>query len=284
MYNNSYTLITGASEGFGKSLALECAQRKMNLILVALPGEELQQLGQFIESEFSVKTVCLAHDLTVKEECQLLLKEVTEKKLSVNMLINNAGIGGTHFFKERDAAFYQKQIELNVTAPTLLIYLFLKILQDNSPSYILNVSSLAGFFCMPMKQVYGGTKSYLLSFSKSLHLELKPKNIFVSTVCPGGMNTTLAQVLQNRSLAGISRWSVMNPEEVARITINKMMQKKEIIIPGYWNRFFLLLNRLLPGTLKEWILLLRMKKTLTKPIPRNRYTNNHTLQTSSFTI
>ena len=284
MHNNSYTLITGASEGFGKSLALECARKGMNLILVALPGEELLQLGKFIENEFPVKTVCLAHDLTIKEECQLLLKEVTEKKLSVNILINNAGIGGTHFFKERDALFYQKQIELNVTVPTLLAYLFLKTLQDNSPSHILNVSSLAGYFCMPMKQVYGGTKSYLLSFSKSLHLELKPKNIFVSTVCPGGMNTTLAQVLQNRSLAGISRWSVMNPEEVARITINKMLQKKEIIIPGYWNRFFLLLNRLLPGTLKEWILLLRMKKTLAKQIPRNRPTNIHTLQTSSFTI
>ncbi len=255
-----YTLITGASEGFGKALALECARRKMNLILVALPGEELFRLGKFIETEFEVSTVCLPHDLSLKEECLLLYKEISDAKLRVNILINNAGMGGTHFFKERDTEFYHKQIELNVAAPTLLTHLFLNDLQQNGPSYILNVSSLAGFFFLPQKQVYGGTKSYLLSFSKSLRLELKDANVFVSTVCPGGMNTTLTLTLQNMNLSGIGRWSVMNPEDAALITIKQMLQKKKVIIPGYWNHIFLVLNKLLPESFKEWLMLLFLKR------------------------
>ncbi len=257
MLKQYYTLITGASEGFGKALALECARRGMNLILVALPGQELLQLGNYIENEFGVKTVCLPHDLTRKEEFGLLLEEVNQRKLEINMLINNAGIGGTHLFKERDDSFYQRQIALNVTAPTLLTYLLLDNLEQSGPSHILNVSSLAGFFFLPQKQVYGGTKSYLVSFSKSLRLELKQKRIFVSAVCPGGMNTTLALVLQNRGLSGISRWSVMNPEDVARITLDKLIRKRIVIIPGFWNRCFILLSKLLPGFVKDMLIMLQ---------------------------
>ncbi len=266
MAKELYTLITGASEGFGKAMALECARRGMNLVLVALPGDELVRLSQFIEREFLVKTICLPHDLTNKEECICLSQEISEKNIRLNCLINNAGLGGTHYFKERDTDFYRRQIELNVIAPTMLTYLLLDNLEQNGPSRILNVSSLAGFFYLPTKQVYGGTKSYLLSFSKSLRSELKSKNVWVSTVCPGGMNTTLLLVLQNRELTGISRWSVMNPEDVAIQAIDGMLRGKQIIIPGYWNRFFLLLNKILPAWLKTSITERKLNRsTASKP-------------------
>jgi short-subunit dehydrogenase len=148
-------------------------------------------------------------------------------------------------------------------APTLLSHLFLDMLEKNSPAHILNVSSLASFFYLPKKQVYGGTKSYIVSFSKSLRRELKSKNINVSTVCPGGMNTTLPLVLQNKNLTGISRWSVLNPEEAAQITIEGMLKKKELIIPGFWNRLFILLDKLLPKWLKEFLTDRQMKKSKT---------------------
>jgi short-subunit dehydrogenase len=252
MHKEYYTVITGASEGFGKALSLECARRGMNLILVALPGDELDQLARFIQQDYAVKTICIAHDLTKKEECYKLLEKINDAGLAVNMLINNAGMGGSHY--------YHRQIELNVVAPTLLTHLFLDNLKQHSPSYILNVGSLAGFFNLPLKQVYGGTKSYIASFSKSLREELRHKNVFVSAVCPGGMNTTLALILQNRSLSGISRWSVMNPEQVATVAIDEMLRKKAVIIPGFWNRFFVLLDKLLPDILKECIISRKMKQ------------------------
>lgn len=260
MTDKTYALITGASEGFGKSLALECARRNMNVILVALPHTGLAQLACYIERNFNIHAFYFEHDLTNKCEYVKLLAEVKEKGLSVSILINNAGMGGTHLFEERDAEYYYRQIELNVLAPTLITHLFLKDLEKNSPAYILNVSSLASFFYLPKKQVYGGTKSYLVSFSKSLRRELKQKNIAVSTICPGGMNTTPMLTLQNRSLKGFGRWSVMNPEEVTRIAINGMLRNKEVIIPGIWNKLFMLLDKLMPKWIKEKITKSQMHK------------------------
>jgi len=253
MRNEYFTLITGASEGFGKALALECASRNMNLILVALPGSALSNLACFIERNYDVKVLFFEHDLSKKEECVNVCKEIKQRELKINVLINNAGMGGTHFFDEKDAEYYYKQIELNVVAPTLLTHCFLQTLEKNSPSHILNVGSLASFFYLPKKGVYGGTKSYLVAFSKSLRRELKSKNVFVSTVCPGGMNTTPALILQNKNMKGLGRWSVMDPEEVARIAVEGMLSKKEVIIPGFWNQLFMIMNKLLPKCYKEML-------------------------------
>jgi uncharacterized protein len=254
MRNKNFALITGASEGFGKALALECATRNMNLLLVALPGSGLSSLACFIERNYDVTVLYFEHDLSKKAECLHLFEIIKQKRLQINVLINNAGMGGTHFFDERDIDYYYKQIELNVVAPTLFTHFFLETLEQNSPSHILNVGSLASFFSLPKKGVYGGTKSYLISFSRSLRGELKSKNVFVSTVCPGGMNTTPTLILQNKNLKGMGRWSVMNPEEVARIAIDGMLAKKEVIIPGFWNSLFMLFDKLLPKWFKEMLI------------------------------
>ena len=268
MRNKNFALITGASEGFGKAMALECAARNMNLVLVALPGSGLSSLSCFIERDYGVTVLFFEHDLSKKEECLLLFQKIKEKKIPLNVLINNAAVGGTHFFEEKDPEYYYKQIELNVVAPTLLTHLFLQTLEKNSPSHILNVGSLASFFFLPRKGVYGGTKSYLISFSKSLRKELKAKNVFVSAVCPGGMNTSPMLIRQNKNMKGLGRWSVMNPEEVAKITIDGMLAGKELIVPGFWNRMFMLFDKLLPKWYKEMLTNRTMKqsKTFDNPV------------------
>ena len=263
MTNELYTLITGASDGFGKALALECASRKMNVILVSLPGTGLSNLASLIEREFEVKAQYFEYDLTVNENYVRLFESIDKNLLRVNILINNAGIGGTHLFTEKDIEFYRRQIELNVMAPTLITHLFIDHLARHNhrgDTHILNVSSLASFFTLPRKQVYGGTKSYLLAFSKSLRRELRHKRIYVSTVCPGGMNTTAIQIMLGRSGAQVSRWSAMDPEDVASIAIDQMLQKKAVIIPGNLNRLALALDRILPGFIKSMITARLMKK------------------------
>lgn len=268
MRNKIFALITGASEGFGKAMALECAGRNMNLVLVALPGSGLSSLACFIERNYNVSVLYFEQDLSKREECLHLFEKIKENKISANVLINNAALGGTHFFEEKDPEFYYKQIELNVLAPTLLTHLFLQTLEENSPSHILNVGSLASFFSLPKKGVYGATKSYLVSFSKSLRRELKAKNVSVSTVCPGGMNTTPMLILQNKNMKGLGRWSIMNPEEVARIAIDGMLAGKELIIPGFWNRMFMLFDKLMPKWYKEILINKTMKqsKAINNPV------------------
>ena len=268
MRNKHFALITGASDGFGKALALECAARNINLVLVALPGSGLKSLCCYIERNFGVTTYYFEHDLSKKEECYELFNEIDRQQIPVKALINNAGIGGTHYFEERDTEFYCKQIELNVVSPTLLTHLFLQTLSQHTPAYILNVSSLASFFYLPKKQVYGGTKSYLVAFSRSLRRELKSRGISVSVICPGGMNTNPQMVFQNLNTHGLGRWSIRNPETVAKIAIDGMLNKKELIIPGFWNKMFMLFDKLLPKWYKEMLTDRSMKeaKTISNPL------------------
>lgn len=260
MHNNCYTLITGASEGLGKALSIECAKRNMNLILVALPGPELFSLANLIKGNYPVQVICIGKDLCRDESCIELYDEVTALNLPVNMLINNAGIGSTVLFEEGSPGLYEKQIRLNVLATTLLTRLFLKTLQRNSHSYILNVGSMASFFYLPKKQVYGATKSFIYFFSKSLRKELGTSNVHVSVLCPGGMNTNLALTLMNKTGNCLSRLSVMNPEEVVPVAIDGLLRGKEVIIPGKMNNFFMLLDKVLPEAIKRIITSQGMKK------------------------
>ncbi|MFI5187632.1 MAG: SDR family NAD(P)-dependent oxidoreductase [Chitinophagales bacterium] len=246
-----YTLITGAGDGFGKALAIECARRNMNLALVALPGPELRNLARFIRKNFSVEVRTFEKDLTKESDCYDLHLQILDMRLQVNTLINNAGIGNTQTFINTSPEFFKQQIRLNVLATTLLTSLFIPELKKYSPSRILNIGSLCSFFYLPKKQVYGATKSFIYFFSKSLRRELKQENISVSVACPGGMNTNFRVSLLNRTGNFFSRLSILNPEEAARIVIEKMLKGKEVIIPGTINRVTTLLDKLLPAFLKN---------------------------------
>ncbi len=266
MPDQKYCLITGASEGFGKALAIECATRKMNLILVALPGAELYHLAEFIRRNYKVAVIAIEKDLTSEDNCMGLFDEVSKMNLEVNILINNAGIGNTHLFSAGSIDFYQKQVQLNVLATTLITRLFLDMLRKNGPSYILNVGSLCSFFFLAKKQVYGATKSFIYFFSKSLRRELEPDGVKVSVICPGGMNTNTSVTFVNRKSGWLSRLAVMNPEDVAPIAMDGLLKGKEVIIPGIVNKIFLLLNYLIPASLKKMITNRQMGTLNSSPI------------------
>ena len=250
---SAYTIITGASEGLGKSLALECAGRNWNLLLVDLPGSRVKNLCAFIKNNYDVEAEAFEHDLTLEKECFSFKEEIESRKLPVNRLINNAGIGGTVPFDEGQARYFEKEILLNTLAATLLTRLFLENLEKNAPAHILNIGSLAAFFELPQKQVYAASKAFLYSFSRSLRHELAPKSISVSIVCPGGINTNIPVTLLNKSGNWLRRTSIMEPEDVARIAIREMLLGKPLIIPGLLNRIFLQLSRLLPPALRQHI-------------------------------
>jgi len=145
-------------------------------------------------------------------------------------------------------------------------------------SYILNTGSLAGFFHLPKKQVYCSTKSYIYTFSRSLKRELIRLNIHVSVLCPGGMNTSIGLTLANKAMPLLNRLSVMDPEEVAPIAIAGLLKKKAVIIPGLLNRWFILMDRLLPEFLKKMII----KNTSNKIDPNSRYNNYYEAKATVF--
>lgn len=281
MPDHCYTLITGASEGLGKFLALECARRQRNLVLVALPGSGLQKLAGYLKKQYSVEVACVEKDLSTEKNCLELCTELKQKGFRINGLINNAGIGGSFGFDEKDTHFYARQIAVNVTAPTLLTRLLLADLRRNAPSVILNVSSMAGFFALHNKQVYGATKSYLFSFSRSLRRELKEDGVSVSVLCPGGMDTRWQLMMEHRMNTNwLCRQSIMHPAAVARIAIDGLLKNKEMIVPGFWNKLFLVWNKIFPGWLTNHLTRYQMRKL--KPIVTP--VNDDTAMTSSIAV
>lgn len=267
MPNKFYTLITGASEGFGKALALECASRNMNLVLVALQGPELNCLENFIKRNYEVDVVCIAKDLCQDDACYEVFCEVQNLDLQVNMLLNNAGLGSTVYFEEGSPQFYEKQIKLNVLATTVITRHFLSMLKRNSPSYIMNVGSMASFFCLPKKMVYAATKSFVYTFSRALRQEVKKDAVSVSVLCPGGMSTNLSLTLMIKSSNYFTRLTAMSPEIAAPIALDGLLRKKEVIIPGRLNNCLLVLYKLLPG----WVKTLLMRRAMNGLNTQNRF-------------
>src|SRR5689334_6343808 len=161
---NMYTLITGSSSGIGKALALECASKGMNVLLVALPGDDLQELEKQIRHHYNVKCRSFGIDLSVHCSSSAVHNWVKENNFRVNVLINNVGVGSKGDFEQLSPDFYYTQIHLNVMTTCILTRLFVEDLKANAPSHILNVGSMGGFFMLPQKIVYSATKAFVHSF------------------------------------------------------------------------------------------------------------------------
>ncbi len=246
-----FTLITGASKGFGKAMSLELAGRGENLVLIALPNSGLQELSRFIKNNYAVEVCYLEKDLSLTKSYYEVYDFIESNALNIRYLINNAGILSRGMFEDLDNRFIMDQIEVNVMAPTMLIKLLLPNLKQNAPAGILNISSMAGFFALPKKQVYGGTKAYLVSFSNSIRKELKKDNVSVTTICPGGLNTTTKLCYQNRIMGFMARESTLTPEMAAKISIDAMLAGKKQVVPGFINKCFMVLDKLLPEFIQD---------------------------------
>ncbi|MFD2201215.1 SDR family NAD(P)-dependent oxidoreductase [Shivajiella indica] len=259
---NKVALITGASDGLGKAMAISCAKKEMDLLLVALPETGLPELAEFIEGSFEVRTHYLELDLTEMENCQFLINYVIEKELPVSFLINNAGIGGSVGFVEENFALFDKMILLNVRALTFITHGLIPILEKQEKSYILNVSSMIIHFEGPFKQVYGATKSYIYFFSKCLDYELVGKNIQVSILCPAGVNSNIKMRLLHNNCSSFQKLTILSPEEVADYALEKCLAGKREIIPGKFIRFLFFISKLMPNSLRRYLTLINNKNLI----------------------
>jgi len=251
---NKTAIITGASEGLGKSFAIALAEKNCNLVLVSLPNSGLPQLAAFIRNNFAINVQYFEMDLTQTESCTTLFDMLKQRGITADILINNAGLGNWAWFEEKGLQFYRTQIELNIITPVLLTRLFLAQVSKQTRSYLMNVGSLGGLFILPKKQVYGATKSFIRYFTNCLRLELSNSNTSVTLLSPGGINTKPELLVLNHTIKGISRYTILEPEQVAKVALKGMFNGKREIIPGRLNRILVALNAILPQRLKEYII------------------------------
>lgn len=213
----------------GKAFAENLAMKNFNLILVSLPNQNLKELSQELEKNYPIKVHYYETDLSIHENV-MKLTEWLNQSFDIHILINNAGLGGTKKFTEATSDYINMILQVNVTATSLITHQLLPNLLRQAEAYILNVSSMAAFSPIGFKTVYPASKSFIHSFSRGLHEELKDTNVFVSVVNPGAMKTN-ADVCKRIEKQGImGRLTLLNPDKVASYCIHQLFKKDSVIM------------------------------------------------------
>lgn len=232
-------LITGATSGIGKAYAVAYAAKGHNLILTGRRRERLESFAKDLSTHFKVKvTVCLV-DFT-KETAFNDFVSYIETCLPIHTLINNAGYGLEHSFTEDDFAHQWDMVKVHVLASIKLAHVVSTHLKNTGlEGTIINVCSLASALPLPTSAMYCSTKSFLVKFSESLAMELKPYGIKVQALCPGFVHTDFHEKLkiskEKCQTKGIVTW--MSPEEVVKCSLQALGDKWQVIcIPGRWNK------------------------------------------------
>jgi short-subunit dehydrogenase len=248
-----YIVITGSSKGLGKEMAIQCAKRHMNLILTALPGESLEGFCQELTIKYHIKVQFYEIDLTIIESIYLF-HDWIHNNFRVNGLINNAGIGDSGPFCECSTKKIDSIILLNIRALSILIRLLEPELMSHSKAYILNIASMAAYSPIPYKTIYPASKAYVNNFSKCLRLEYSRTGINVCVVNPGPMTTNEAVITRIESNGFWARIAIVPTEYVAEQSIKAMLNGQGVVVPGFFNKFNLLLIRILPDFIRCAIL------------------------------
>ena len=253
-----HTLITGASSGIGKAMAIECAKLGMDVILVALDTPELSQTAQEINHNYQVQVNYLGLDLTAPDAPGKVYQWSTRLGLKVNTLINNAGLGNSGLFESNELNQYLRIINLNNRAMVELTYLYIKDLKSQGNGYILNVSSMEATLPLPYKAVYTGSKSFIYAFTLALREELKGTGISATVLCPGSVltNEDGYRRIQAHGNKGklFKRLMITYPEIVAKRAIQGMLAGRQVIIPNKAPWAIVKFMKLMPTSLKMRIL------------------------------
>lgn len=232
-------LVTGASSGIGRDIAIALSEMGYDLILVARRKTKLEQL----KKQLPGKTTTIIMDLSSTANCMKLYDKV--KKEDIEVVVNNAGFG---LFGEFDKTNLDKELDMidtNIKAVHILTKLFLKDFKEKDSGYILNVASSAGFLSGPLMATYYATKGYVLKLTEAIYEELRRdgSNVYIGALCPGPVDTEFNKVAK-------VKFSIkpMTSEKVAEYAVDQMLKKKTIIIPGFKTKF-VRLSGLLPRKL-----------------------------------
>ncbi len=185
----SLTLITGASGGIGEAFARRLAAEKHDLFLVARSGDKLRRLCEELVASHSISAEYFAADLAEVGADERLFAETEQRGITVDWLINNAGIGSMGDFSRLDLEREIEMIRLNVLALVSLTHRYLAGMRARGSGQIINVSSSAGFQPVPFMATYAATKAFVTSFSEAIAEENRPFGIKVLALCPGSTKT-----------------------------------------------------------------------------------------------
>ena len=239
-YGNT-VLITGASSGIGESFARVLAAAGMNLVLVARRADRLEKMATEFTAQHGSKVTTYAIDLALPDSGQKLAAFLFDQKISVDILINNAGYGLLGEFGDRSIEHELGMIDLNCRAVADLTHRFIPAMKKQRKGAVIITSSVVGSFPVPLFATYAATKAFDLYLGAALARELKPFNVDVLTVQPGLTRTEFQ--------AGAGMRNHQSPYRSADQVVHTSLRAlghKSIVIDGVANKIFSSVIRTLP--------------------------------------
>jgi len=247
-------LITGAAGGLGRAFVNECARRGYFIIATDVNKHGLSNIRQGIEYRFGKSILTYQCDITSQESIDILMKQLEDKEIGIDMLLNVAGLESEGNFKENSFENINKIIQLNILGTLRITHNVLSRRFDKRPLYIVNVSSLAAKQPIPLKATYAASKRFLLDFTYALAQEQKHDSVKVLALCSGGLATNVNVIQRIEAQGFFGTITTCRIEKTVHRTINKVLKGKTIYIPGIFNKFTTFLGYFIPVNIKTKIL------------------------------
>jgi 3-hydroxybutyrate dehydrogenase len=219
------TIVTGASRGIGRSIALAFAREGSQLALAARSTEELEQLAAEIR-DVGRQAVVLPCDVTDPEQVRAMVAGAQEQLGGIDILVNNAGMAGSHKFLDHPDDLWHRTLALNMTSVYYVTKAAVPAMVEQRWGRVINIASVAAKVGQRYTAAYAASKHGVLGLTKAVALELAPYNITVNAVCPGWVDTPMTE----RTVANIVARTGMS-EEQALASLTGMTPQRRLIEP-----------------------------------------------------
>lgn len=253
---NKVVVITGASSGIGRALALAYAHDGYSLVLAARNKEKLDQLAEEI-SERKIEVITVKTDVSREEDCINLVKSAIEKFGQIDVLINNAGISMRALFKDLELDVLRKLMDVNFWGTVYCTKYALPHLLSRGGS-VVGVSSIAGYKGLPGRTGYSASKFAIHGFLETLRTENLKTGLHVLLACPGftASNIRKTALGSDGSQQGESprqEAEMMSAEEVAEKIKQAVEKRKRSLVLTTQGKMTVLLNKLFPGMMDKMV-------------------------------
>lgn len=242
-------LVTGASSGIGVELARQLAARGHGVTLVARREHRLKRLAEQLREDFGVRAEVVAVDLANPRARAVLPYVLACRGLSVDVLVNNAGLGTLGPITSADRDTQVGLVRVDVEAVVDLCATFLPGMVARGGGAILNVASTSAFQPMPGMAAYAAAKSFVVSYSRALRAELAGTGVSVTVLCPGPVETEFTKVAgftDEAAATAMPRSAYLPVPDVARAGLDGLARGRAVVVPGWINRLGATVGHLVP--------------------------------------
>ena len=242
----SRMLITGASQGIGRALAVQAARQGAQVLAAARHEDYLQQLAQDVRGQGGTLEYVVA-DVTSPADRQRMVEAARQHFGGLDILVNNAGIGATGHFADVDFGILRKIMEVNFYGLTETTRAVLPLLKQGNRPAIVNISSIAGKRGIPARSHYSASKFAVQGFSEALRAELAKDGIDVLVVCPGLTQTNFSlNMLEQKALVKLDHLRGMTADDVALASLQTIARGRHEVCLSFKGRLLVWFARFFP--------------------------------------